>query len=85
MLPKDLKARREKAKADAQMTLDPHLEEIPAKKHIVPYSDALFLRVAIEWLISTDQVCSKLLYWHLCLSKLLLSWLIVSQIPNSAK
>jgi len=72
MLPKDSKARREKAKADAQMTLDPHLKEMPAKKRVVPYSDALFRQVAIEWLISTDQVCDKLLHWCLYLNTLLL-------------
>ena len=66
MLPKDSKAWQEKAKTDAQTTLDPHLEEMPAKKHVVPYSDALFRRVSIEWLISTDQVCGKLSHWCLC-------------------
>ena len=60
MLPKDSKARREKAKANTQTSLDPHLEEMPAKKRVIPYSDALFRRVAIEWLVSTDQVCNKL-------------------------
>jgi hypothetical protein len=70
MLPKDSKARREKAKANAQTSLDPHLEEMPIKKCVVPYSDALFQRVTIEWLVSTDQVCNKLLRWCLCLSKL---------------
>ena len=64
MLPKDSKAQREKAKADAQTTLDTHLE-MPVKKHVVPYSDALFRQIAIGWLVSTDQVCSALLCWCL--------------------
>jgi len=68
MLPKDLKAWWEKAKANAQMSLDPHLEEMPMKKYVTPYNDVLFQQVAIEWLVSTDQVCNKLLCWCLCLS-----------------
>ncbi|KAJ7476658.1 hypothetical protein FB451DRAFT_1033335, partial [Mycena latifolia] len=52
---------RKKAAADAeeaakkllQQTLDPHLRDKPAR--VVPYSDALFRDVALEWLIATDQ------------------------------
>ncbi|KAJ6620230.1 hypothetical protein B0H10DRAFT_1624778, partial [Mycena sp. CBHHK59/15] len=40
-------------KALEQQTLDPHLREKPP--HVVPYSDALFREVALEWLIATDQ------------------------------
>ena len=54
-------------KANAQTSLDSHLEEIPAKKHIIPYSDALFWQVAVEWLISTDQVCNKPSHSCFCL------------------
>jgi len=63
MLPKDSKARWE-GKTDAQMSLNPHLEELPVKKHVVLYSDALFWQVVIEWLVSTDQVCNKLFHWY---------------------
>ena len=56
MLPKDSKARREKQKANSQTRLDAHLEEIPAKTRVVPYSDELFRKTAIEWLVVTDQV-----------------------------
>ena len=59
MLPKDLKAQWEKAKENAQSCLDSHLEEKPAKKHVVLYSDVQFQQVAIEWLVSTDQVSFK--------------------------
>jgi len=54
MLPKDLKAWQEKAKANAQTSLDPHLEEMPMKKCVVPYSDTLFQWLTIEWLVLTD-------------------------------
>ena len=64
MLPKDAKARKEKAKADSQTNLDPHLKEVPVKKRVVPYSDKLFRQTAIEWLVSTDQVCKKLDLLH---------------------
>lgn len=32
------------------------LQEIPCKERIVPYTDALFRKAAIEWLVATDQV-----------------------------
>jgi hypothetical protein len=40
-------------------TLDPHLKEKKPSDGVVPYSDKAFRELAIEWLISTDQVtCS---------------------------
>jgi hypothetical protein len=67
MLPKDLKAQWEKAKVNAPMSLDSHLEETPAKKHVIPYSDACFQQVTVEWLILTNQVCNKLSHLCFCL------------------
>ncbi|KAJ7878313.1 hypothetical protein B0H14DRAFT_2342038, partial [Mycena olivaceomarginata] len=59
-LKEDIKARAEAAEEAAtaakklqQATLDPHLREKPER--VVPYSDALFRQVALEWLIATDQ------------------------------
>jgi hypothetical protein len=54
-----------KRAAEQQSTLDPHLEERPVKEHVIPYSDNLFREAAIEWLVSTDQVCSRSISaWH---------------------
>ncbi|KAE9399082.1 hypothetical protein BT96DRAFT_821133, partial [Gymnopus androsaceus JB14] len=59
MLPKVVAARKVTAQdASAklkQSTVDPHLEEKPEVKPRIPYSDATFREVAIEWLVSTDQ------------------------------
>jgi hypothetical protein len=57
MLPKDAKKRRNDAAADKQSRLDPHLREKPQKERVIPYNDDLFRDAAIEWLVSTDQVC----------------------------
>ena len=51
-LPGDVKKRKESAE-EVTRTLDPHLRE---KKGVVPYSDKLFRRAVIEWLVATDQV-----------------------------
>lgn len=56
MLPKDARRRRDAAAADEQTRLDPHLKEPPVKVKILPCTDDLFRDVAIEWLVSTDQV-----------------------------
>ncbi|KAF8522364.1 hypothetical protein JB92DRAFT_2706642, partial [Gautieria morchelliformis] len=58
-LPKELKAKREKAE-DAiarvkQGTLNNHLKEMPKKEQGVPFTNATFCDAAIEWLIITDQ------------------------------
>ena len=56
MLPKDAKSRRHAATMETQRRLDPHLKEMPKKEIVIPYTDELFCEVAIEWLVSTDQV-----------------------------
>jgi len=59
-LPKAIKSRKEAQAAveDAkQLMLHPHLKEQPPLETYVAYSDALFREAAIEWLVSTDQVC----------------------------
>ncbi|KAG2067667.1 hypothetical protein BDR04DRAFT_1026739, partial [Suillus decipiens] len=38
-----------------QTSLDGHLQEIPPNKVVIPYTDTLFHKAAIEWLISTSQ------------------------------
>ncbi|EJD46027.1 hypothetical protein AURDEDRAFT_48267, partial [Auricularia subglabra TFB-10046 SS5] len=58
-LPKDV-ARRKSATSPptlSQTSLDNHLVE---QEKIVPYSDAAFREVALEWLIATDQPISAL-------------------------
>ena len=55
MLPKDARRRRDAA-ADEQTRLDSHLKDLPVKVNVIPYTDDLFRNVAIEWLVSTDQV-----------------------------
>ena len=57
MLPKDAESRCEDADANNQLHLNPHLQEKPQKEKIIPYTDELFHDAAIEWLVSTDQVC----------------------------
>jgi hypothetical protein len=39
-----------------QGQLDSHLQEVPCKECVIPYTDALFREAAIEWLVATDQV-----------------------------
>jgi len=59
-LPKAIKSCKEAQAAveDAkQLMLHPHLKERPPPETYVAYSDALFCEAAIEWLVSTDQVC----------------------------
>jgi hypothetical protein len=57
MLPKDAEKHRNDAAADKQSRLDPHLREKPQNERVIPYDDDLFRDAAIEWLVSTDQVC----------------------------
>ncbi|KAG2346964.1 hypothetical protein BDR05DRAFT_877854 [Suillus weaverae] len=54
MLPGDIKARKEKAE-QAQQTINSHLTECKLAERVIPYSDKLFKRAAIEWLVATDQ------------------------------
>jgi hypothetical protein len=55
MLPGDVKARKKKAER-AQQAIDSHLTERKLANRVVPYSDKLFKKAAIEWLVATDQV-----------------------------
>jgi hypothetical protein len=58
-LPGDVK-RRKKAAEVVTRTLDSDLTEIISER-VVPFSDKLFRRTAIEWLVATDQVGTSLL------------------------
>jgi hypothetical protein len=55
-LPGDVTARKKKAE-QAQQTLDANLVEKKLSKRVVPYSNQLFKKAAIRWLVATDQVC----------------------------
>ncbi|KAK7686048.1 hypothetical protein QCA50_010860 [Cerrena zonata] len=57
MLPRDVKARKEALRKDAerQQTLEGHLKVLPAKEHAIKYTEKHFREAAIEWLIGTDQ------------------------------
>ena len=57
MLPKDAEKCRKDIQAKNQPRLNPHLQEKPQKERTIPYTDKLFCDTAIEWLVSTDQVC----------------------------
>jgi hypothetical protein len=57
-LPGDITARKKKAE-QAQRTLDADMVEKKLVKRVVPYSDQLFKNAAIQWLVSTDQVCHQ--------------------------
>ncbi|KAN0120573.1 Ribonuclease H-like domain containing protein [Russula decolorans] len=54
MLPGDVKARKAKAES-VQHTIDSHLTEHKLAERVLPYSDKIFTKAAIEWLIATDQ------------------------------
>ena len=55
MLPGDVKAHKKKAER-AQQAIDSHLTECKLADWVIPYSDKLFKKAAIEWLVATDQV-----------------------------
>lgn len=57
MLLEDAKKQWNDAASENQGSLDPHLKERPQKERVVLYSDDMFHDAAIEWLVSTDQVC----------------------------
>jgi hypothetical protein len=54
MLPGDIKAQKQKAER-TQQSINSHLTERKLAER-VPYSDKLFKKAAIEWLVATDQV-----------------------------
>jgi len=56
ILPKDARRHCDTASANEQTCLDSHLKELPLKEKVLPYTDELFSNVAIEWLVTTDQV-----------------------------
>jgi hypothetical protein len=56
-LPGDIKKRKAAAE-QATRTLDDDVVEMPPSEQIIPYSDKLFRRVALQWLVATDQVCN---------------------------
>jgi hypothetical protein len=59
MLPSDVKERKTASviASAQQTTIDGHLTELLAAPVVVPYSAAVFREAAVEWLISTGQVC----------------------------
>ena len=48
MLPKDAKQRTQKQSSSKQGRLDGHLQPIPIKENVTPYSDELFCEAAIR-------------------------------------
>ena len=54
-LPGDVKKRKAAAEV-ATRTLDRDLKEKKIAERVVPYSDKVFRRAAIEWVVATDQV-----------------------------
>lgn len=55
MLPGDVKARKKKAERN-QQAIDAHLTERKLAERVMPYSDKLFKKAAIAWLVATNQV-----------------------------
>ncbi|KAG1828240.1 hypothetical protein EV424DRAFT_1318507 [Suillus variegatus] len=53
-LPGDVAAEKKKV-TQAQQTIDVHVTECKISERVIPYSDQLFRKAAIEWLITTDQ------------------------------
>lgn len=51
-----------KAIKHQQKTLDSHLQEMPKQERVITYSELVFKRAAIEWLVATDQVHHIILY-----------------------
>jgi hypothetical protein len=71
MLPNDVKARKDDQKLN-QETLDLFLTERQPTEHSKPYPDQAFKMAAIEWIITTDQVCWVVSYIQLFKSTSLL-------------
>ncbi|KAG2338578.1 hypothetical protein BDR05DRAFT_849379, partial [Suillus weaverae] len=53
-LPGNVKAEKEKA-AQAQQNISVHMTERKLSERVVPYSDKLFKKAAVEWLVATDR------------------------------
>lgn len=60
-LPGDVKKCKEAAE-QATQTLDQDLVEKKPSAHVISYSDKLFHRAFIEWLVATDQVNNLVLF-----------------------
>lgn len=58
-LPGDIK-KQKAAVEEATRTLDRDLREKKLSEQVIPYSDKLFHRAAIEWLVVTDQLIQAL-------------------------
>ncbi|KAF8227910.1 hypothetical protein L208DRAFT_1130710, partial [Tricholoma matsutake] len=58
-LPGDIK-KQKAAVEEATRTLDRDLREKKLSEQVIPYSDKLFRRAAIEWLVATDQLIQAL-------------------------
>lgn len=58
-LPGDVKKRKEAlAKiTEEQKTLDSHLKDMSKQQRVIKYSELVFARASVDWLIGTDQVC----------------------------
>jgi hypothetical protein len=54
-LPGDIAAEKKKA-AQAQQTIDVHMTERKLSERVIAYSDKVFRKAAVEWLVATDQV-----------------------------
>ena len=55
-LPGDVKKHKVAAASTITRTLDGDLREKKGTAHVIPYSNRLFRQVAVEWLVTTDQV-----------------------------
>ncbi|KAG1831125.1 hypothetical protein EV424DRAFT_1314869 [Suillus variegatus] len=53
-LPGNIRAEKEKT-AQAQQTINVHLTEHKLSERVIPYTNKLFKKAAIEWLVATDQ------------------------------
>jgi hypothetical protein len=84
MLPGDIAAHK-KANNQPQHTIDSHLVERKLADHVLPYMDQTFKKVAIEWLISTNQVCEFLFDYSFHVNLKCSSLLPYSIILNSKK
>ncbi|KIK81929.1 hypothetical protein PAXRUDRAFT_154892, partial [Paxillus rubicundulus Ve08.2h10] len=60
MLPKDAKQQKEGVLSHNQPKLDSHLQPLPLKEQVIPYSDKMFCEAAVQWLIDTDQPIAAL-------------------------
>jgi len=69
MLPGDVKAHKEKA----EQTINAHSTKCKLAKQVIPYSDKQFKKAAIQWLVSTDQVCLPSCIPHHCLHSISLA------------